>query len=119
MLPFLGEAFGNANSIHSLGMQAHEAVERAREHIALLIGADDPSQIYFTSGATEANNWVLNAADRIVISPFEHSALREPALHRGASLLDNAGTTLRPRPEAPSESRESTLLGVMAVNNEV
>lgn len=89
MLPYLDEAFGNAHSIHAWGLRAHEAVEQAREHVAALIGAEDPSQIYFTSGATEANNWVLNAADEIIISPFEHSAIREPAIRRKCWLLEN------------------------------
>src|SRR5579862_9237812 len=102
MLPFLGEAFGNANSIHAWGLRAHEAVERARAQVAALIGAEDPSQIYFTSGATESNNWVLNATEHdraghethgraahatILISPFEHSAMREPALQRNGQFL--------------------------------
>lgn len=79
MLPYFDEAFGNANSIHAWGLRAHEAVELARERVARLIGAEDPSQIYFTSGATESNNWVLKVADEIVVSPFEHSSMQEPA----------------------------------------
>src|SRR5579862_1008451 len=71
MLPFLDDAFGNAHSLHSWGLHAHEAVDKAREKVARLIEAEDPSQIYFTSGATESNNWVLSAADEIRISPFE------------------------------------------------
>lgn len=89
MLPFLDDAFGNANSIHSWGMRAHDAVERARAQVAQLIGAEDPSQIYFTSGATESNNWVFNAADHVIVSPFEHSAMMEPALRRGAWILES------------------------------
>jgi cysteine desulfurase len=58
--------------------------------VADLIGADDPSQITFTSGATEANNWVLNAADQIIISPFEHSSIREPVLARNGWVLENS-----------------------------
>src|SRR4051812_33219596 len=95
MLPYLDDAFANANSIHSGGLRSLEAVERAREHVAALIGADDPSQVYFTSGATESNNWVLNAAEEILISPFEHSAMREPALRRGAAILPNDGTDIK------------------------
>jgi cysteine desulfurase len=99
MLPYLDDAFGNAHSIHSLGLRAHDAVERARAQVAAFVGAEDPSQIFFTSGATEANNWVLNVADEIVISPFEHSSMREPALRRRASSLDNAGTDLTTQPQ--------------------
>jgi cysteine desulfurase len=115
MLPFLDEAFGNANSLHSLGMRSHAAVETARAQVAALIGAEDPSQIYFTGGATEANNWVLNAAGKIVTSPFEHSSMREAALARHAAILGNDGVRLRSYPN----SEEQTLVSVMAVNNEV
>ncbi|HTQ08893.1 MAG TPA: aminotransferase class V-fold PLP-dependent enzyme, partial [Fimbriimonadaceae bacterium] len=109
MAPFLAEAFGNAHSIHGWGLRAHDAVEHAREQVARVIGAEDPSQITFTSGATESNNWVLKAASEIAISPFEHSSMREPAITRGATLLGV-------REERPSLPR---LVSVMSVNNEV
>lgn len=113
MLPFLNDAFGNANSIHSLGLRARDAVERAREQVATLIGADDPMQVYFTSGATESNNWALQSGSHIAISPFEHSAMREPALRKGASVIPNNGPEL-----LPLEHRGADLISVMAVNNE-
>lgn len=116
MRPYLGLEGGNANSLHSWGMQAMSAVERAREQVAGLIGAEDPSQIYFTSGATESNNWVLRAADQICISPFEHSAMREPALRRGAQFLPNDDLELV---WAAPPARQPTLVSVMAVNNEI
>ncbi|HVT12687.1 MAG TPA: cysteine desulfurase family protein [Fimbriimonadaceae bacterium] len=94
MAPFLDQAFGNASSLHAWGLQARNAVEWAREQVARLIGAEDPSQIYFTSGATESNNWVLNAADEVVISPFEHSSLREPTIRRGGWILESFGGRL-------------------------
>ncbi len=115
MLPFLADEFGNASSIHSWGLRAHDAVEQARAQVAELIGAEDPLQIFFTSGATEANNWVLNAAEEIWISPFEHSAMREPALARAARILPNDGTAL-PNTQHPTPN---TLLSVMSVNNEI
>lgn len=116
MLPYLGEEFGNAHSLHAWGMRAGEAVERAREQVALLIGAEDPSQITFTSGATEANNWVLEAPrGSLWISPFEHSSMREPALRRGAHLLPNRDLVFQPRLEGGGPS----LVCVMAVNNEI
>ncbi|HUA83117.1 MAG TPA: aminotransferase class V-fold PLP-dependent enzyme, partial [Bryobacteraceae bacterium] len=52
MLPFLGENFGNAGSVHSAGQRARAAVDAARESVAALIGAK-PSEIVFTSGGTE------------------------------------------------------------------
>ena len=63
MLPYIAEDYGNASSLHVWGREADRAIERAREQVAKSIGAK-PSEIYFTSGATEANNWVLNAFAR-------------------------------------------------------
>lgn len=113
MLPYLREDFGNANSIHSFGARADAGVARARERVAELIGADDPSQIVFTSGATEANNWVISAFDTGAVSPFEHSAVREPAIRRGFEVLPNVGL------ELGSPQREAGLISVMSVNNEI
>lgn len=113
MLPFLRECFGNANSLHEPGRRAHEAVELARERVAHLIGAEDPSQITFTSGATESNNWILKSAKTAAISPFEHSSLYEPAKVLGAEILQNNGIEI----SAPTATID--LVSVMAVNNEV
>ena len=54
MLPFLGENFGNAGSVHTPGQRARAAVDAARESVAALIGAKS-SEIVFTSGGTEAD----------------------------------------------------------------
>lgn len=113
MLPFFDEAFGNANSIHSFGRRAADAVEIARQRVSELIGADDPSQVVFTSGATEANNWVVSAFENGAISPFEHDAAWEPAKYKGFDFLPNDGTSLL----LPSQGYD--LISVMGVNNEI
>lgn len=124
MLPFLGDAFGNANSLHAWGRRAHAAVDLARERVANLIGAEDPSQITFLSGATEANNWILRAYapggtrfdarwQPAAISPFEHSSLFEPARALHCGILHNDGLHLLP------PSGKTNLVSVMAVNNEI
>jgi len=59
MLPYLKENFGNASSIHSFGRKTRVAIEDSREVIANFINAD-PSEIYFTSGGTESNNFIIN-----------------------------------------------------------
>lgn len=105
-------AIGNAHSIHQPGREAHSLVETARAEVARLLGAEDPGQIVFTSGATEANNWVLSQFDAIAISPFEHSSVSEPASYRGASILANEKYRLG----APSTDVD--LAAVMGVNNE-
>ena len=81
MLPFLGPAFGSPSSLHEAGRAPAEALERARESVAALVGAD-PEQVVFTSGATEARNLavtgLLSANARlgpgIVASAVEHPA---------------------------------------------
>ena len=55
MLPYLAAEYGNASSVHSFGQSARGAVERAREQVAALIGAQ-PAEIVFTSGGTESDN---------------------------------------------------------------
>ena len=112
MRPWLTDHFGNPHSAHSWGAAAREAVETARMHAASLIGAEDPSEIVFTSGSTEAINWALQGAEGLAISPFEHSAVWQSALRRGCCVLENSGRTLH----APIQPVD--LAAVMAVNNE-
>lgn len=77
MLPYLTDYYGNASSLYSFGIKSKKAIERAREQVAKAINAE-PNEIYFTSGATESNNWVLNSFcrdDVIITSPFEHPSI--------------------------------------------
>ncbi|MCC6402596.1 MAG: cysteine desulfurase [Fimbriimonadaceae bacterium] len=97
MRPWLTDGFGNASSSHSWGRRAREAVEDARELVAELAGAE-PEEIAFTSCATEANNWVVKAAETVWYSPFEHACVRESAIAAGGSLLELDGCRLKPPP---------------------
>jgi len=82
MLPFLGENFGNAGSVHSAGQRARAAVDAARESVAALIGAK-PSEIVFTSGGTEADNLAIfgsvaaspKSRKHVVTTAIEHHAI--------------------------------------------
>lgn len=112
MLPFLSEQWGNPSSIHASGRRARAAVELARERVAALVGAEDPSEITFTSGASEANNWVLSHYQSGVIGPFEHPSVREIAAKRGFGVLAHEGMRL----QGPAEKAE--IVSVMAVQNE-
>jgi cysteine desulfurase len=112
MIPYFSESFGNAHSIHSFGRAAEAAVETARQRLAEAMAADDPSQIIFTSGATEGNNWLLNNYEDCVVGPFEHSSIREPASRLGLRTLCNTEERLQPC------SWPASLLSVMSVNNE-
>lgn len=82
MKPYFTEVFGNANSQHAYGREAVKAVDEARDTIASLINCK-PSELYFTSGGTESDNWALrgvanaykNKGNHIIISPIEHAAM--------------------------------------------
>jgi cysteine desulfurase len=83
MLPYLREHFGNPSSSHVFGRRTHDAVERARGHVAALIGCDT-DEIIFTSGGTEANNLAIRGVTarssrrRVVTSAVEHPATARP-----------------------------------------
>jgi cysteine desulfurase len=114
MLPWLGEHFGNANSMHLWGRRAMAAVDLARERCQRLVGAEDACEIIFTSGASESNNWVLQHSGRFAVSPFEHSSVRAPAMDLPqGSILGNDGWTIKP----PEEGTD--LISVMKVNSEI
>lgn len=69
---------GNPSSIHSQGVRAHQAIEKARRQVARMINAD-PSEIYFTSGGTESNNaWIKNLNRHIITTKVEHHSILEP-----------------------------------------
>lgn len=82
MLPYMKENFGNASSVHKWGRDAKVFIEDAREVIAEFIGAR-PSEFYFTSGGTEANNFGikglafnnLGKKNHIISAKIEHSSV--------------------------------------------
>ena len=82
MEPYFSLKFGNPNSIHSFGQEAREAVEEAREKVTHLIGAN-PSEIVFTAGGTEADNYAIKGiawanrkkGNHIITSKIEHHAV--------------------------------------------
>ena len=86
MLPYFTERFHNPQSFHPPGQEALDAVEAAREQVAGLIGASSPREVYFTSGATESNNWALKGVatmarrrgQHIVTSQIEHFSVMHP-----------------------------------------
>lgn len=135
MVPWFSETFGNAHSgQHAWGRQAADAVERAREQVAGLIGAA-AREIVFTSGATESNNLAIKGAVRfarrhgrgnhIVSAVTEHKCVLESCVamtEEGASvtLLEvSAGGLVDVAALADAIGDETVLVSVMAVNNEI
>ncbi|MGI6554474.1 MAG: cysteine desulfurase family protein [Bacillota bacterium] len=86
MMPYLNEEYGNPSSkYYLLAQRARQAVEEAREKVAALIGCQ-PSEVVFTSGATESNNMIIKGVadyygkdlDTIITSKVEHPSVLEP-----------------------------------------
>src|SRR2546423_11234177 len=90
MQPFLTSHYGNPSSAHALGRSSRAAVERARAEVAELLSARGASEIVFTSGGSESNNWAIggfleqNPTRRHVITTrVEHEAVRNLCEHLG------------------------------------
>lgn len=132
MRPFLEHYFGNPSSVHSFGVKSKLAVENARSQVAGLIGCD-PSEVVFTSGGTESNNYAIkgiamaNSArgNHIITSSVEHPAVIEVCRYlekHGFEVtylpVDESG---RVAPEAVKAAirPETILVSVMHANNEV
>lgn len=130
MLPYLGEHFGNPSSGHVYGVRAGQAVTRARDQVAALLGCD-ADEVVFTSGGTEANNLairgVVEALDRkgsIVTSAIEHPATARPCAwlegrgHRVVQVgVDGTGRIRVDEAAAMIDDRTS-IVTVMHSNNE-
>lgn len=133
MLPYFTEKYGNAASVsHRFGWEAGEAVDRAREQVAALIGAE-PKDILFTSGATEADNLAIKGAlpalkrkgNHLVTAASEHKAVLDPMkrlAREGWELTvvpgDTDGLVSASAIESALTDR-TVLVSVMAANNEV
>ena len=83
MVPYFTEYYGNASTLYSLGRQTKLAVDRAREQVANAINAE-PSEIYFTAGGTESDNWAIRGMamrlgpkgkKHIITSKIEHKGI--------------------------------------------
>lgn len=86
IMPFLRDNYGNPSSIHKIGQQAKEAVDKAREQVAALINAE-PENIIFTASGSESNNFALKGVafgnkkkgDHIIVSEIEHFSVLQAA----------------------------------------
>ncbi|WP_017327012.1 cysteine desulfurase family protein [Synechococcus sp. PCC 7336] len=133
MLPYFGEQFGNPSSqTHVYGWTAAAAVETAREAIATAINAE-PTELVFTSGATEANNLAikgvaeayLQQGRHLVTVASEHRAALDPVQYLGQLGFEVTILPVQPNGllnlETLAESLRSDtiLVSVMAANNEI
>lgn len=132
MLPFLNEEFGNPSSVHPPGRRARKAVENAREQVAMLLNASDPSEIVFTSGATEANNAALLGAPLFAARKSGHiitTAIEHPCVLEVCRFLERQGFRVtylpvdrncRVDPEIVLEALtdDTIIVSVMLANNE-
>jgi len=124
--PFLRDSYGNASSLYSLGVASRRAVELARARIAESLGAS-PDEIYFTSGGSEGNAWVLSsvASGSVLTSPFEHPSVWracERLARRGVEVLtlpvDSSGV-VRAVDVAGLSRDDARLVSITTVNNEI
>ena len=130
MMPYLTDDYGNASTVYTYGQRAKAAVERSRRTIAATIGAK-PSEIYFTSGGTESDNWALIGAaetgkrGHIITDMIEHHAILHtcaylekrgfdvtylPVDHEGHVDPDAVMAAIRP---------DTLLVSIMVANNEI
>lgn len=134
MLPYLEEAYGNPSSLHWAGLPARDAVEEARSQVAGLLCCD-ATEIVFTSGGTEANNyaikgvffsrWAPGKPFHVITSEIEHPAVLEPCrfIERlGANVtrlpVDQFGQ-VDPADVERAIRPDTVLISVMHANNEV
>ena len=131
MEPFLKDCYGNPSSAHALGQRMRIALETARDQVAELLGANDSSEIVFTSCGSESDNWAIGGfleqhpnRRHIITTRVEHEAVRNLCAHleaigyevtwlnvdqSGELDLDDLRRVLR---------RETVLVSVMLANNE-
>lgn len=124
--------WGNPSSLHNLGSQATRILEASRKQIAELLGKDS-SEIFFTSGGTEGDNWVIKGVafekahlgKHIIVSAIEHPAVKESALWLKTQGFEVDLAPVNAQGFVDVSALESlirpdtTLVSVMAVNNEI
>ena len=132
MLPYFTEDYGNPSSIYEIGQRSKEAITKAREQIAQVIGAKT-EEIYFTAGGSESDNWALKAAfeaysgkgNHIITTKIEHHAILHTCEYlekQGARITyldvdENGLVDLEELQKAICP--ETILISVMFANNEI
>ena len=132
MLPYFSEIYGNPSSIHSTGRDARRAVDAARKQVAQAIGAQ-PTEIYFTAGGSESDNWAIKGTafakrdkgNHIITTAIEHHAVLHtcqwlekqgfqvtylPVDEHGLVSVEDFKAAMRP---------DTILASIMFANNEI
>jgi cysteine desulfurase len=131
MLPWLEEGFGNPSSTHVYGRRAHEALDRARQQVASLLGCQ-ADEVFFTSGGTEANNLAIRGSTEALAGRRNHvvtSVVEHPATARPCDRLEQEGWEVTRLPVdgygrvgigdvRASVRGDTALVSVMLANNE-
>lgn len=132
MLPFMRNHFGNPSSVHSHGREVRNAIEKARKKVAELLNTS-PSEIFFTSGGTEADNTALicgiesHGITHAISSPLEHHAVLhtlevcEEKGHIKLSILDvnEKGEIDFGQLEELLKAHPKSMVSLMQANNEI
>lgn len=132
MLPFMRTHYGNPSSVHSHGREVRSAIEKSRKKVAELLNTS-PSEIFFTSGGTEADNTAIvsgietHGITHAITSPLEHHAVLhtlemcEKKGHIKLSILDvnDKGELDLDQLEKLLKSNPKSMVSLMHANNEI
>ncbi len=133
MMPYFNEIFGNPSSVHQFGREAKVAIEEAREKIANFINAE-PSEIIFTSGGTESDNFAIfgiaysgikKGKNHIITTQIEHHAVLDTCIYLQKNGFDvtflrvDSDGVVDPDDLRRSITPKTCLISVMHVNNEI
>jgi len=133
MMPYFTQVYGNPSSVHSLGQEPRRTLEDSRGKVAQLVGAKNPAEIVFTSGATESNNLAIkgiayrnrNKGNHIITTTIEHMSVLNPCKSLGKEgfeityvPVDRQGVVnLEKLEEAIND--KTILISVMYANGEI
>ena len=132
MLPFFHDHWGNPSSMHAFGGNVKKHIDKARDQVAALIGADHPSEIIFTSCGSESNNMAIRGTvdamgghPHIITTRVEHAAVLGPCHHledrsyRLTTLeVDAKGHLDLDQVREAAKSGNKTVASIMWANNE-
>ena len=132
MVPYFTEHYGNPSSLYTIGLESKNAISKARQQVASLIGADE-KEIFFTACGTESDNWALfgvtdvkkKKGNHIITTKIEHHAILHSCqfLEKhgfDVTYLDvNSDGLVDPEDLKAAITDQTVLVSIMMVNNEV